>query len=690
MKRVCLYALVAGFVFLAACGGKPVREDEVPKGIAGKQKADQLLVVDCLLPGQIRKLGGNFTYLTPRRPVKTTAADCEIRGGDYAAYDRADYRTALAVWLEQAKKGDAKAQTYVGEIFEKGLGTQPDYGLALEWYRKAAAQGDARAQINLGYLYESGLGVEKDLVTALNWYRKASGLEDDDLQFASTINAAATAELEGELTQVRAQLEQRNEEISRLHKRLNKSQKELARRRARVERSQTQLRSLDTQVSKRRKSSGGASDAQLQRMEQRLAFERQKVEQQRKEAEFLEQEMAQQRQQLNASLSAAKEQELRLQQQLASSNQSASAGPTIEILDPPVVLTRGIPSVQLRSAARTRKIVGKVSAPAGLASFTINDSSQDVDNHGMFQTQVALQGTTTKVMAIAVDKHGQRASLSFDLIPRLRGATAPDAREPASPWDDKTKAINFGRYYALVIGNNRYDHFPHLQTPVNDAKRAAAILKNKYGFETKVLTNANRYQILSSLNSLREKLTEKDNLVIYYAGHGELDRVNQRGHWLPVDAEPANTANWISNVAITDILNVMAAKHILVIADSCYSGTMTRSSLSRLPTGMSDEKRFKWISVMNRMRARVVLTSGGVKPVLDSGGGKHSVFAKALFDALERNDEIMEGYKLYRRISEQVQRTAARFNIEQTPQYSPIRHGGAPAEFLFVPKGFQG
>ena len=69
------------------------------------------------------------------------------------AYDRADYRSALRVWEEQATQGDARAQTYVGEIYEKGLGVPPDYALAAVWYRKAADQGDARAQVNLGHLY---------------------------------------------------------------------------------------------------------------------------------------------------------------------------------------------------------------------------------------------------------------------------------------------------------------------------------------------------------------------------------------------------------------------------------------------------------------------------------------------------------------------------------------------------------
>ncbi|HEX2245327.1 MAG TPA: hypothetical protein VHH94_03455, partial [Gammaproteobacteria bacterium] len=43
---------------------------------------------------------------------------------------------------------------------------------------------------------------------------------------------------------------------------------------------------------------------------------------------------------------------------------------------------------------------------------------------------------------------------------------------------------------------------------------------------------------------------------------------------------------------------------------------------------------------MTRKRSRMVLTSGGLEPVLDAGGGNHSVFAKALLDVLKANSEI--------------------------------------------------
>ncbi|SDY35515.1 hypothetical protein SAMN05421644_1532 [Allochromatium warmingii] len=153
---------------------------------------DDLVLVDCLLPGQIRQLGTRMTYLTPRRLVKSTKSECGIRGGEFVLFDRSDYATALQTLLPKAQNGDAISQNYVGEIYEKGLGLPaPDYIKAAEWYRKAAEQNHSPAQTNLGSLYERGLGVNQDKAQALNWYRKASGLTEDTLIFESALKAQA-------------------------------------------------------------------------------------------------------------------------------------------------------------------------------------------------------------------------------------------------------------------------------------------------------------------------------------------------------------------------------------------------------------------------------------------------------------------------------------------------------------------
>src|SRR5947208_12869327 len=91
--------------------------------------ADDLMLVDCRLPPKQRRIG-NRTYPMASRPIRTTAVDCRIRGGEYTVYDRANYQTSLEIWLGAAAKGDHDAEYYVGKIYEDGLGTAPDYAEA--------------------------------------------------------------------------------------------------------------------------------------------------------------------------------------------------------------------------------------------------------------------------------------------------------------------------------------------------------------------------------------------------------------------------------------------------------------------------------------------------------------------------------------------------------------------------------
>ena len=137
--------------------------------------------------------------------------DCRIRGGEYVAYDRADYKTALKVWMPAAEGGDADAQNTVGEIFERGLGTEPNYVVAAHWFELAAKQGHKGAQFNLGTLYEAGNGVKQDKIEALNWYRRAWGLSDDSLQYRSDDERAMIAEAEKNIRKEQGNLKQQAE-----------------------------------------------------------------------------------------------------------------------------------------------------------------------------------------------------------------------------------------------------------------------------------------------------------------------------------------------------------------------------------------------------------------------------------------------------------------------------------------------
>lgn len=548
LKPLGLLAL--SVTVLAGCNAStPAKNDVAGNAKEGFESLEDLYIVDCLLPGQVRRLG-SMQYLSPRRAVRTTTADCRIRGGEYVEYDRADYRSALKVWLPQAEQGDAEAQNYVGEIFEKGLGQEPDYLSAVSWYTKAADQGYSRAQINLGYMYEKGLGVDKNVTTALNWYRKASGIGDDELMLSSD----AQKELAATREKLNAQLASAKVQTDFLQK---------------------QITGLKTEVEK-----------------QTLLAEQKQNGADPKELEFARQEVA--------------------------------------------ALTE-----------LYEKALGERQA---------------------LEAQVGD-------MEVAYRKFSGDDFLAPQVLDRVETRVAKD--------------INFGRYFALIIGNQDYVFLDDLRSPIQDGKRLQNILEQKYGFSTLFVPNASEKNILNTINDFYEQIGENDNLLIYYAGHGNISRSDQsrteRGYWLPVDAGKDNISNWINNSVISDHLDRLRARSVLVISDSCYAGYLG-SEKSPFLFGVSGSQSEKAIQAGLSRRARVVISSGGVKPVLDGSNNTHSVFASALIDALEQNQETLRDSGLFAQLSVNVRKRSESAEMAQTPEMKPVREAGHEGgTFYFVP-----
>ncbi|MFT7559452.1 MAG: hypothetical protein ACI93R_001363 [Flavobacteriales bacterium] len=343
-------------------------------------------------------------------------------------------------------------------------------------------------------------------------------------------------------------------------------------------------------------------------------------------------------------------------------NPQSFSAPTIAMIDPPVVSTRSAAKILTASNIQSRSIVGKIEAPAGIMSLTVNGAATQVDSNGLFKADIPLETHETPVSVIVVDKQGKIQKLDFMLSKAI-------AKKNNNTTDD----TQYGDYYALIIANTDYQHLDKLVTPANDAKVLSSILENKYGFQVTQVNNTSRYDLMTALNDMRSKLNENDNLLIYYAGHGAFDKTNNRGHWLPVDAEPESTANWVSTTAITDIVNAMSAKHILLIADSCYSGALTRSTDINITGGMSEDLRQKWLQSMAKNRSRHLLTSGGIKPVIDDGGNGHSIFANALIEVLQANSGIVEGSQIYTQVKKKVEIRAQELNVEQSPLFAKLQ-----------------
>ncbi|MBW1686425.1 MAG: caspase family protein [Deltaproteobacteria bacterium] len=303
------------------------------------------------------------------------------------------------------------------------------------------------------------------------------------------------------------------------------------------------------------------------------------------------------------------------------------------------------------------------------------------DHRDKVETVDVLKGG--KVVQVASSAGAKSAPPAAD-SPRKRKASpatpastsvamAPRASKSAAA-AQSVSGLDFGSYHALVIGNDNYRSMPKLRTARSDAKAVAGILEKGYGFRVRLLQDATRSEIMGQIAWLRKELGPRDNLLIFYAGHGVLDAEADEGFWLPVDAERQNEANWIANADISRQLKAMEAKHVMVVADSCFSGKLLRGVSVTVPS-------HGYLSRIAKKRARVALASGGLEPVEDSSGrSKRSPFASAFINALEENQSVMEGTQLFERVRQPVMLAS-----DQTPEYANIRKAGHDGgDFLFV------
>lgn len=645
---------------------------------------DAFLEVDCLLPGQVRKLG-SAVFVGPRRPLKTTANDCEIRGGEYVLFDRANYREALAVWMVEAEGGDPVAATYVGEIYMKSPPEQPRYDLAAKWFLAAADKGHKRAQINLGYLYENGLGVTADAGQAAIWYARASRVNPTEIvqqQQQSDRERAELARLKEEnaaqakqLAQLETALQSASATATAARKELEQRNRAVATQQRDLSARESELRRVKQQLAAGRQEAAAALQAKLSELDRLVENKGRELAEEKRRAAELATRIEQQRRQ---------EEEARVQLAAINEKLQTLPGPRIEVFDPQLLRTRGVVVAPVAKDLGQRAITGQVWSPAGLQYLKINGSETKIAADGNFTALLPLPKQEETIHLVAADRNGKTDEMRFTLqkqeLARDETATTPTTSE-------KVSDIAFGNYHALVIGNNNYRHLPKLQTAVGDAQMVGKVLEEQYGFQVSMLLDADRAAILSALNEFRKKLTEKDNFLIYYAGHGTLEEKNAQGFWLPVDAAQDDDVNWLPTDRVTGVMNLMSAKQIMVIADACYSGFMTRAALTRLETGKSQESYGKWLEKMAQYKSRVVISSGENKPVLDGGGGAHSVFARAFLEALRHNTRVLPGIDLHRAIAEKVVEASGRLGLDQVPQYAGLNRAGHElGDFLFVPK----
>lgn len=242
------------------------------------------------------------------------------------------------------------------------------------------------------------------------------------------------------------------------------------------------------------------------------------------------------------------------------------------------------------------------------------------------------------------------------------------------------KSGKLGAYKALVIGINDYKDpkITDLKTAVNDAKEMGSLLKTKYGFSIDLLLDhqATKAAIVKKLRKLAASANPNESILIYYAGHGDLDRVLNGGWWIPWDARGGEPTTYLDNTLVQKVLSAIKARHVLLVSDSCYSGALF-GQVRSLPQVIDD--RF-YLSLYNE-KSRWGMTSGNKTPVSDAGSEGHSVFAYQLLKALRKNEKpYITTQEVYTQIASIISN-----NSEQMPRCQPIRNtGDQGGGFVFV------
>ncbi len=356
----------------------------------------------------------------------------------------------------------------------------------------------------------------------------------------------------------------------------------------------------------------------------------------------------------------------------ATASAADTEGPRIDLIEPVGTIAL-LPKrsganndLPLSAAPGPVTLAGRVTAPAGVDKVMVNGEARAVDANGLFNATLNLRSEATRVSLNASDKRGISTQLSFSLSASVKPAAKPSA------WANSASSERL----ALVIANQNYRHYDKLSTPYEDAKGVKAVLEQRYGFKVTYLQDATRRDLLVALNQLRLRSGANDQVLIYYAGHGEIDTVTQRGYWVPVDGDKRNPANWVSAVDVSDQVAAMPARHVMVIADSCYSGILSRSTVAALDTELSQDARNNALAQLGRTRARLVLTSGGVEPVVDGGGGLRSVFARSLIEVLTNLETPVEAQQLHGIVTARFLYLSRRLALPQRPEYGPLRFAG--------------
>lgn len=238
--------------------------------------------------------------------------------------------------------------------------------------------------------------------------------------------------------------------------------------------------------------------------------------------------------------------------------------------------------------------------------------------------------------------------------------------------------LESGDFYSLIIGVNDYEDesIESLDKPIGDATALYEVLVEKYNFDPEkstLLTNATRSDIVDGLYDLSDKVTENDNVLIFYAGHGYWDPKKELGYWLPSDAQSKRRSDWYSNGQLKEMISSINSRNTLLIADACFGGSIFKSRAAIKDAPLEINEQYEIVS-------RKAMTSGTLTEVPDN-----SVFMKYLLKQLNSNKEkYLPAEKLFFSFEETVRSNVMDEGL--VPKFGKVHGTGDEqgGDFIFI------
>ncbi len=171
-----------------------------------------------------------------------------------------------------------------------------------------------------------------------------------------------------------------------------------------------------------------------------------------------------------------------------------------------------------------------------------------------------------------------------------------------------------GKSYAVLIGINNYSNLRSLQTPVKNVETLAKILTEQFDFQKEciytITDNSSQPPTFKTINNqlirLGKQVTEKDQLLIFFSGHSQMDE-NGDTYWIPIDGDKSRD-NWMNHQYLLQTIiaqHFKNVRHLAIVSDGYFSDRLfqAKTTSARVPEAQYKE----WLEKKSYLKSREII-----------------------------------------------------------------------------------